>query len=313
MSLVSYLKKQGGLNLLKRYIYHKVFFYAIFAFILVQKNRTGLELFRELMENRIYFKMKKKYKKVILSEMQLIEWSEKDIVKPKVIWVCWLQGIENAPALVKNCFETIKEYNPDYSVILLTYDNLDKYISLPEYIIEKWKKGVISNTHFSDILRNNILLCNGGTWVDATLLFTNHIPVDVEESGFFIFQTLKPGRDGKAIPISSWFMSTSPGNPVLKISQSLLFQYWLKNDKLHDYFLFHYFVMIGLELFPEIERKIPKYTNETPHILLFELDKKYEKQRIEKIKMLSFCHKLTYKVPNSVINDQNSVYNNLNK
>lgn len=313
MSLVSYLKKQGGLALIKRYAHHRVFFYAIFAFILVQKNRIGLELFRELMENRIYHKMKKKYKKVILSEMQLIERNEKDAVKPKIIWVCWLQGIENAPSLVQNCFETIKKYNSEYKVVLLSYNNLDEFISLPEYIIEKWKKGAISNTHFSDIIRNNILLCKGGTWVDATLLFTNHIPLDIEESNFFIFQTLKPGRDGKSIPISSWFMSSVPGNPVLKISQELLFQYWLNNKKLNDYFLFHYFVMMGLELFPEIESKIPKYTNETPHILLFELDKKYEKYRIENIKKTSFCHKLTYKVSDCVINDQNSVYNNLFK
>lgn len=313
MSILSSFKKQGGLDLLRRYIYHGVFFYAIFAFILVSKNSTGLELFRELMENRIYFKLKKKYKKVISSETQVHECNEKDDVKTKIIWVCWFQGILNAPSLVQNCFETIKKYNPDYQVILLTYDNLNQYISLPEYIIEKWQKGIISNTHFSDIIRNNILLCRGGTWVDATLFFSNHIPPDIEEASFFVFQTLKPGRNGKAVPISSWFMSSCPGNPVLKVSQSLLLQYWLKNNKLHDYFLFHSFVMMGLELYPEIGCRMPKYTNETPHILLFELEKKYEMKKIENIKKQSFCHKLTYKVSNSAINDQQSVYNNLSK
>lgn len=62
-----------------------------------------------------------------------------------VIWWCWLQGLESAPPIVKAC-----------------------------YILDKWKAGIISNTHFSDILCLELLTSRGGIWVDATVFVTGN-------------------------------------------------------------------------------------------------------------------------------------------
>ena len=47
--------------------------------------------------------------------------------------------------------------------------NLDKYIHLPNYILEKYKQGIITKPHFSDIIWIELLIKYGGTWVDASI------------------------------------------------------------------------------------------------------------------------------------------------
>ena len=81
------------------------------------------------------------------------------------IWQCWFQGEENMPNSIKLCLQSIKEFNPDREIILITEKNMNEYIKLPDFIIEKYKKGIISRTHFSDILRLYLLKEYGGVWV----------------------------------------------------------------------------------------------------------------------------------------------------
>lgn len=315
MSVISYFKNQGGLKLIKQYARNHVLLYAVRSFLLVPKNRVGLEIFRELVNAKTYLKLKKKYRNVLESVTEVPDCGNNSPIsngvkseKPKIIWVCWLQGIENAPPLVQACYKSIKECNPEYEVRLLTSENLQLYTNLPDFIIEKWQKGIITNTHFSDILRNNLLLNHGGTWVDATLFFTSHIPSEIENAQLFYFQTLKPGRDGKTSPLSNWFISSTKNNPVLNLQQKLLFSYWKRENRIWDYFFFHYFFKMSLEKYSEIAESVPKYTNETPHIMLFELGKKYDENKFNLIAAKSFCHKLTYKVSDEVKNDKDSLY-----
>ncbi len=39
------------------------------------------------------------------------------------IWICWWQGIENAPEIVKACVESIKRFSGEYEVICITEEN----------------------------------------------------------------------------------------------------------------------------------------------------------------------------------------------
>lgn len=293
MNIGRIFKKQGGFSLIKKYAYNHVLLSAFFSFLFISKNRVGLELFRENMNNKIFFRLQKKYKKVIKKNLST---DFHKIEKPKIIWFCWFQGIENAPVLVKKCFESIKKNLPDYKIHLLTANSVFDFVLLPDYIIQKWKRGIISKTHFSDIIRNNLLVLYGGTWIDATVFMTSPIPLDIENSDLFFFRTFKPGSDGKAVSLSSWFISSAPHNPVLEMSQNLLFEYWRKHSYLCDYFLFHNFVQIALNTYPICANAIPKYTNETPHFMLFELVKPFDSQKWDSITAQSFCHKLTYKL-----------------
>lgn len=309
MEIINIFKKQGGFSLIKNWAKNGVFFYALFYFLIIPKNKTGLEALRELISAIIYKKLKRSYRKIVATYCKNLE-SDGVMMKQvhhcdsmefingktKIIWFCWLQGIENAPELVKRCYKSVQEFCSDYKIIVITSENYADFTDIPEFIIKKWKSGIITNTHFSDILRINLLVKNGGTWIDSTVLLTSRIPFDIEISPLFLFRTYKPGCDGKVINISSWFLSSCENNKVLKLVQSLLFEYWKKKDWLCDYFLFHYFVQIALNTFQNDSKIIPKYTNETPHFMLFELGNKFNQEKWNSIIAQSFCHKLTYKL-----------------
>lgn len=106
------------------------------------------------------------------------------------IWQCWLQGTNNMPDLVKICMQSVKKFNPNRKIIILTEENIKDYIKLPDYIIEKYKKGIIPKPQFSDILRLSILKEYGGVWIDATIYLTGKLPEGIFSSDFFTLTLL---------------------------------------------------------------------------------------------------------------------------
>ena len=316
MGIRTLFKKQGGFSLLRSYAYNHILLYAFFMFLLIPKNKKGLELFRELLNLKIYRKIKRKYRKFILQQKDNIILSIKDSqeiqnILPKVIWFCWLQGIEKAPPLVISCYESVKKYCTDYEIRIITENNFSNFADIPDFIVNKWKKGIITHAHFSDILRTALLVRNGGIWIDSTVLLTAPIPNNIEKASFFLFRTYKPGSNGKAINLSSWFISSQKSNRLLVLVQKLLCEYWKKQNFLCDYFLFHIFLEIAMEVLPDEAANIPKYTNETPHFLLFELGNDYNLEKWESITKQSFCHKLTNKLEKSVKLQKGTFYDKI--
>lgn len=289
------LEQYGFSQVLKTYFHSGILIYAILIFFLVKKDKKGLELFRNILNNKIYLKLYKRNKRLINNSERKDFKNEKGI--PKIVWFCWFQGIENAPDLVKKCYKLLQENLKEYTIINITEKNFYEYTEIPEFIINKWKKGIITNTHFSDILRNNLLINNGGYWIDSTVFISNEIPELIQNSSFFLFQTYKPGCNGNRVNISSWFIASAKNNPVLILTQNLLFNYWKRKNYLIDYFLYHNFLQMSLNHYKEIYDLIPKYTNETAHFLLFELQKDFKKDVFNNICSQTFAHKLTYKFP----------------
>lgn len=300
MGLNKIIKQYEILSLLNTYIKAGVLFYAIFVFLFVQKNKTGLEQFRDIMNNKLYHKLYKKYKTIIQKIPTDYDRRESNVQIPRKIWFCWMQGIENAPELVRACYNRLKQILSDFEVIVITRENYKQYTNIPSFIIEKWEKDIITTTHFSDILRNNLLLNSGGYWIDSTVFISSQIPKIIQKSQFFLFQSYKPGSNGKKVNLSSWFIGSVKDNPVLKLTQELLYTYWQKNSYLIDYFLYHNFLQMALNHYSDIKNAIPKYTNETTHFLLFELQKDFDKLRFEDICKQTFAHKLTYKLGNTL-------------
>jgi hypothetical protein len=78
-----------------------------------------------------------------------------------IYWTCWLQGMENAPPMVRSCYNSAQRHSDGHRIIVITYENLDTYVTLPDFIMEKHKKGYITATHLSDILRLYLLYTYG--------------------------------------------------------------------------------------------------------------------------------------------------------
>lgn len=214
----------------------------------------------------------------------------------RIIWVCWLQGIENAPEIVKKCVESVKRNMPKYEVRVLTAENLFEYVTLPEYIVRKYKKGTITFTHFSDILRTALLVQHGGIWLDATVLLTEELPAQMTDAPLFFLQS----SILQSMPHmgSSWLLISHKGNPVLQRLMDLLAAYWRRENKLRDYYLFHlffYLVLTHNEQGMGAQKRIPYIPNVDAHTLQYSLFADYDENVWKQTTSRSPIHKLTWK------------------
>lgn len=50
------------------------------------------------------------------------------------------------------------------------------------------EKGIITNTHFSDLLRIELLINHGGLWLDATTYLTGTLPNYISENDFLFIE-----------------------------------------------------------------------------------------------------------------------------
>lgn len=161
---------------------------------------------------------------------------------PKVIWWCWLQGKEQAPQIVKACFNSLKQLT-GYSLVVIDNANWRDYVELPGYIVDKWENKQIPPALFSDLLRLELLIKYGGTWIDSTVLCTGNVNDNYLDADVFLFQYTKQGSI--PVSISNWFISACSNNEVLMVLREMLYAYWKDYDCVLDYYIFHlFFAMI---------------------------------------------------------------------
>ena len=302
-------KKVNGIEILKQYCMAHVILFSLLETAILGLSRKSLEIVRLAVDNRIYCKLKKKYKGFI-SEYQQKE-DTKNILHEHVdiVWVCWFQGMENAPKMVQYCFESLKSNLHDKRIILITEDNYKEYVQFPAYILEKYEKGCFSKTHLSDLLRLELLIKYGGTWIDATVWCSSPIYPDyLFDSDLFMFQNLKPGLDGQCTAVSSWFITSCSNNQMLMLERALLYEYWKENTKLVHYYLFHMFFQMVIEAYPDEWNKVVPFSNATPHILLLRLFEEYDETIANAVKEMTSFHKLTYKFEESDTTIKNTFY-----
>ena len=107
MSAISTLKKQGGMTLLKRYAKSGALFTAVAEFLILGKKRKALEILRLAADYKTKEKLQRKYGDLLADFDNQYDKCLAHNQSGKV-WVCWFQGIDNAPDLVKKCYESLK-------------------------------------------------------------------------------------------------------------------------------------------------------------------------------------------------------------
>lgn len=308
MKLKETLEKQGGLSLIKRYIKGGAFFTAVGELLLLGKSRTALEILRNAASLKIIQKLEKKYSKKIL-EIEKTYSETNDIVYPRKIWFCWFQGLDKAPDIVKICFKSIQKCITDREIVLITEKNYHKYISFPEEIQNKIDNEIIKGAHLSDLLRLELLYNYGGTWIDATVFCSSkNIPTYMLDSDLFLFQCLKPGKDGQPTIISNWFITAKPNHKYIYILRELMYNYWKKNNDVVDYFIFHDFFQLIIDRYPVEWDKVIPFSNSIPHILLLRLFEEYDEKLWNAVINMSPFHKLSYKFEDAKMTIQNTYY-----
>ena len=210
------------------------FFSLIIAKSLQIKSQRAIKLGREkeIIPDRAHYmktdKIRFNYLKAIygdfLNDLPTYQHTHQ---KNKTIFWCWLQGIKKAPKLYISNLNSVIMNCKDFNIIIINETNMFKYIKFPSYIIEKYKKKYMTPTHFSDLLRLELLIKYGGTWIDASVLITKYTK-DYFYKDLFFFQERSYGCVG-----SSWFISSEKGNPILKTTRDLLYEYWRVNFSLY--------------------------------------------------------------------------------
>lgn len=144
---------------------------------------------------------------------------------PKILWMMWLQGYEQAPMLVKTCIDSWCAYNPDWQVYILDREQLSTLVDLSELRLERHAE--VSPAAFSDIVRINLLNKFGGVWVDATCLCRAPLETWLEPylaSGFFAFRNSQRTK-----PLSSWFLAARRDSYIVSRQCALTNAYWAQN------------------------------------------------------------------------------------
>ena len=218
-----------------------------------------------------------------------------DLPDRDVIWCCWLQGVEQAPAVVKKCIRSFSKFEKKIHVI--TAENYAEYVSLPDCIVRKWEEGIISNTHFSDLLRIALLAERGGLWIDATVFCsdTREITEILNGTDLFAYSFAMRVDPTKHILFDSWFLYAAKKNPIIEETRQMLWSYWENEDCLMHYFLFHLCFASCCRRHQEAWEQIPVYSMEPCHILQQEMLGEYKEKRWNQIMKMSGIHKLTYK------------------
>lgn len=214
------------------------------------------------------------------------------------IWVCWWQGEEQMPDIVKACYHSIQKHACTHPVILITSENYQKYVDIPEEILNKQKSGIIDITHFSDILRMMLLRKHGGIWMDSTLLIPskNWMTLSTRKiySGVAIINlsiTTYHVEDGSA------FCCLRKGNLLPSIIADLHLSYWRKHNKLIDYLLLDYTFAIARAHVPAIRHMIEQIPITVMGPLGKCLNDEYTEEAWQKFCTDYDFHKLTYKIP----------------
>ena len=175
------------------------------------------------------------------------------------IWMFWWQGVEAMPPIVKKCYDLAVLHAPkDHPVVLLTEQNYSQYAHIPEYILEKVKLGIITLTHFSDILRMSLLYEHGGLWMDATLYAAGTIPKSLFEQDFFSVRTPKEGDWVSWCLWTGFFIGGVKKHPLFGFVRQLFFDYWKEHNELLDYFLIDLAIVMAYDNIPQIRESVDK-------------------------------------------------------
>lgn len=266
---------------------------------------------------------------------------------PRTIWLCWLHGLAAAPPLVKACYNSLKQLT-GYSLVVIDNTNWREYVELPGYIVKKWEKGRIPAAMSSDLLRVELLIRYGGTWIDSTVLctgfgtqksqiprkeetntnltnYTNNSQLEHQLATDSKLYTLNSQlehfmnadlflfqytKEGSVpVSISNWFITACRDNEVLKVLREMLYAYWRDFDCVLDYYIFHlFFAMISKE-YPEQMAAMPYGQSQRSLVLLHHWGEEFDRRKWDKLTSEVCFHKLAFRMSEEVKKDKENYYN----
>ena len=264
-------------------------------------NKLTNNIFKILIELFVFDKKKRSKIKARWAKKHLSEYLEVPKAvsvenSEEIIWQYWHQGKENAPELIQHCFESVKKFEGDKKIVILSFDTVKDYIDVPKKYYDLVNSKKIPIAIFSDIVRLYLLEKFGGLWIDSTILLTDKVPQEIWNSSFCVFK-----KDQKTDPqenrMSCYFIRAKKGSQNLRAIKKTIENYWVKNDFLINYFMFEH-ISTMLSQKPELKQEwenMPYLDGEICGKLQTMMDKDFNQAEFNNLKAKIFMHKLTYK------------------
>lgn len=282
----------GGLKLIREYIRLGVFGEFLKQGTLVLLRRKTINAAYSCIQQKVVPQIRKNY--VPLLKQLIDTYSEKELTHEhcQKVWVCWFQGMEQAPEIIKICQASLRRYLKEREIVVLTDENISQYVTFPEHIQRKYREGKIPQAQYSDLLRLELLTRYGGTWIDATVLCTgSHYPQEILNADLFFFQYIREGNEDFH-GISNWFITASSNQKALLILKEMLYQYHKDYDCTVAYFIFHIFFMMIAKKLPEEVKQMPRVSNKYCFALENHLGDGYDEAWMKTLTANCCFHKL---------------------
>ena len=240
----------------------------------------------------------KSYGKTLKSKAQTMNYERGKITEDCTIWIFWWQGEQSMPPVVSECYKSVIRNKERHSVVLVTKDNIREYTCIPDYIYQKLLAGDITYTHFSDIVRENLLYCHGGIWMDATIYMSSPFSQEMYNHEYY---SLKGPFD--IWPWTGFFQASCKKNIFPGLVSELFFMYWKEHRVLITYLLIDCSLAAICRINSysrRVVKGLPKHSKDIFTMNDKLLDKAFSWQKYEQICSKTNLHKLSYKESHSL-------------
>lgn len=233
------------------------------------------------------------------------------------IWVCWWQGEESMPLIVKKCLQSMRKAfaGRNAEIYVITLKNYREYVVFSDVIQQRFEEGAIPYTHMSDVLRAQLLCRYGGIWLDATCFVFDNKFIDLLLE--YPFYTRKVGGRPNELDIvsgrwSTYFIKGPANYKLFRFWVDSFELYWQKYDELINYFIFDYITAIAYNKFGDIRAifdAVP-INNSASEVLVKWCNDAYDKNKLELLLSNSWLFKMTYKEAfnNKTIDDEDTFF-----
>lgn len=165
-------------------------------------------------------------------------WDAPALEAPRVVWLYWHQGWDDAPEIARMCRDSWRAFNPGYEIRDIDYEWVQA--TYGDQLRLQPKVGVPG---FSDRLRTRLLSEHGGVWADATIFCSQPLDAWVHllltPARFFAFADPTPDRI-----VGTWFLAATRESPLVGAWDDVLRAYLENLERedrtMHAYFFTHY-------------------------------------------------------------------------
>lgn len=162
--------------------------------------------------------------------------------------------------------------------------------------MQRLYKREMTITHFSDLLRMNLLKRHGGIWLDSTILLTKDIDSIINTSlPYYSHHHIPNNCNVVKGKWTGFFLACGKGNILPSFILDAFYNYWKNNNRIVTYLFIDYLFALAYKHIPAVSKMVNNIPVKPMSNLSKCLNQEYDKKAMETFYTKYHFHKLTYK------------------